>query len=81
MLWYSFEDGGSIYWTCNDERGIIWLKAIAPYDVAIVPIGYNKNEKIKSFADSIYKKLIENNIQPLLDDRDISAGLSFQTTT
>ena len=62
---------------CNDERGIIWPKAIAPYDVAIVPIGYNKNEKIKSFADSIYKKLIENNIQPLLDDRDISAGAIF----
>ena len=62
---------------CNDERGIIWPKAIAPYDVAIGPIGYNKNEKIKSFADSIYKKLIENNIQPLLDDRDISAGAIF----
>ncbi len=62
---------------CNDERGIIWPKAIAPYDIAIVPIGYNKNEKIKSFADSIYKKLIENNIQPLLDDRDISAGAIF----
>ena len=62
---------------CNDERGIIWPKAIAPYDVAIVPVGYNKNEKIKSFADSIYKKLIENNIQPLLDDRDISAGAIF----
>ena len=62
---------------CNDERGIIWPKAIAPYNVAIVPVGYNKNEKIKSFADSIYKKLIENNIQPLLDDRDISAGAIF----
>ena len=62
---------------CNDERGIIWPKAIAPYDVAIVPVGYNKNEKIKGFADSIYKKLIENNIQPLLDDRDISAGAIF----
>ena len=62
---------------CNDERGIIWPKAIAPYDVAIVPVGYNKNEKIKNFADSIYKKLIENNIQPLLDDRDISAGAIF----
>ena len=62
---------------CNDERGIIWPKASAPYDVAIVPVGYNKNEKIKGFADSIYKKLIENNIQPLLDDRDISAGAIF----
>ena len=62
---------------CNDERGIIWPKAIAPYNVAIVPVGYNKNEKIKNFADSIYKKLIENNIQPLLDDRDISAGAIF----
>ena len=62
---------------CNDERGIIWPKAIAPYDVAIVPVGYNKNEKIKSFADSIYKKLKENNIQSLLDDRDISAGAIF----
>ena len=62
---------------CNDERGIIWPKAIAPYDVAIVPVGYNKNEKIKNFADSIYKKLKENNIQSLLDDRDISAGAIF----
>ena len=35
---------------CNDERGIIWPKAIAPYDVAIVPVGYNKNEKIKKLC-------------------------------
>tara|TARA_Y100000816_G_C26087228_1_gene573915 strand:- start:291 stop:1526 length:1236 start_codon:yes stop_codon:yes gene_type:complete len=62
---------------CNDERGIIWPKAIAPYNIAIVPVGYNKNEKIKNFADSIYKKLIDNDIQPLLDDRDISAGNMF----
>ena len=62
---------------CNDEKGIIWPKAIAPYEVAIVPVGYNKNEKIKNFADSIYKKLKENNIQSLLDDRDISAGAIF----
>jgi len=61
----------------NDEDGIIWPISIAPYHVIITVINY-KDEKIKELADSIYNVLMKNNIEVLLDDRDISAGVKFK---
>ncbi|MFH1824554.1 MAG: proline--tRNA ligase [Candidatus Firestonebacteria bacterium] len=61
----------------NDEDGIIWPVPIAPYLVIITAINY-KDEKIKELADSIYDILIKNNIEVLLDDRDVSAGVKFK---
>ena len=42
---------------CNDEKGIIWPKAIAPYDVAIVPVGYNKMRRLKTLLIQFIKSL------------------------
>lgn len=61
----------------NDEMGIIWPMPIAPYQVIITGINY-KHNKIKELADSIYDILVKNNIEVLLDDRDVSAGVKFK---
>ncbi len=61
----------------NDQKGIIWPRAIAPYELNIISIGYSKNDKIKSYTDNLYKKLKEIKVDVLLDDRDLSPGKMF----
>ena len=61
----------------NDEKGIIWPKSISPFEISIISIGYTKNNIIKNYTDSIYKELKDNNVEVLLDDRDISPGNMF----
>ena len=61
----------------HDEHGIIWPDSIAPFDVCIVPIGYNKSELVQSTADRIYEQLIDEGFQVLLDDRNERPGVMF----
>tara|TARA_B100001248_G_C27374284_1_gene453344 strand:+ start:355 stop:1647 length:1293 start_codon:yes stop_codon:yes gene_type:complete len=61
----------------NDKNGIIWPKSIAPFELSIISIGYTKDQKIKNYTDSLYKRLKEIKIDLLLDDRDISPGNMF----
>ena len=60
----------------NDEKGIIWPLAIAPFQILIIPINY-KEANIKKTADNIYEELNEAGVEILLDDRDESAGIKF----
>lgn len=59
----------------NDDYGIIWPKAIAPYQVIILPLG--KNDEVKETSENIYNTLKEKNIEVLLDDRNERAGVKF----
>lgn len=59
----------------NDENGIIWPMAIAPFQVAIVPIG--KGEA-NSVAEKIYEALTAQGIEVLLDDRKERPGVKFK---
>mgnify|MGYP001567359825 CR=1 FL=1 len=59
----------------NDQNGIIWHKAIAPYKIVIIPISYEGN--VKDVSDKIYKKLSDST-DVLLDDRDERAGVKFK---
>ena len=61
----------------NDKKGIIWPRKIAPFEISIISIGYSKNETIKSYTNELYRKLISDNFEVLLDDRDISPGNMF----
>ena len=61
----------------HDEAGIKWPINVAPYHVVIVPINY-KDESQKYLADSIYKELLNNNIEVVLDDRDERPGFKFK---
>lgn len=59
----------------HDERGIIWPKNIAPYDVCLARLG--ADEPVVAAADELYKRLTEAGIAVLYDDRDVRPGEKF----
>ncbi|MDB4037661.1 proline--tRNA ligase [Candidatus Thioglobus sp.] len=61
----------------NDDRGIIFPEAIAPFQLVIVPINYNKSSRVKALADQLYMDCLEQNIEVLLDDRKERPGIMF----
>lgn len=60
----------------HDDKGIIWPMSIAPYQVLIIPVNVS-NDVQKSLAESLYNELIKANIETLIDDRDVRAGVKF----
>ncbi|HQX06531.1 MAG TPA: His/Gly/Thr/Pro-type tRNA ligase C-terminal domain-containing protein, partial [Zoogloea sp.] len=58
----------------NDARGIIWPDAIAPFQVAIVPMGYAKSDAVRDAANALYAELVAAGIDAFLDDRDERPG-------
>ena len=61
----------------HDEKGIVWPRPIAPFDVAIVPLGYSRSESVKVAADALYDRLLQAGIDVILDDRDERPGAMF----
>ena len=61
----------------HDDRGIIFPKAIAPFELVIVPINYNKSSRVRELADQLYNYCQKNNIDVLLDDRKERPGIMF----
>ncbi len=61
----------------NDERGIVLPAAIAPFAVAIVPMGYHKSEAVKAAADRLYAELRGAGVDVVLDDRNERPGVMF----
>ena len=62
---------------CHDERGIVFPRAIAPFEVCIVPMGYTKSDAVKAAADKLYAELRSAGIDVLLDDRNERPGVMF----
>lgn len=60
-----------------DERGIILPAAMAPFQVAIVPIGMGKSTSVRDAAEQLYAALQAAGIEALLDDRDERPGVMF----
>jgi prolyl-tRNA synthetase len=61
----------------HDERGVIWPQPIAPFHIAIAPIGYGKSAEVKALADRLHEGLTAAGIDVLLDDRDERPGVMF----
>ena len=61
----------------HDERGILWPAPIAPFTVAIVPIGLHKSPEVAQAAQPLYEGLRADGIEVLLDDRDERPGVLF----
>ena len=61
----------------HDSKGIVFPRAIAPFEVAIVPVGYHKSEAVRNAADTLHRELEECGIEVLLDDRDERPGVMF----
>src|SRR5690606_16866236 len=61
----------------HDERGIVWPQPMAPFQVAIAPIGYRKSAEVRKAADELHDALESRGIEVLLDDRDERPGVMF----
>ena len=61
----------------HDDRGIIWPAAIAPFDVALVPINMQRSEPLRAAAEQLYAGLGDAGFDVLLDDRKERAGVMF----
>jgi len=61
----------------HDERGIIFPRAMAPFEIALVPIGAGKNAQVRAAAEALYRDLAAAGIDVLLDDRDERPGVAF----
>ncbi len=61
----------------NDENGIIWPLAIAPYQLLIIPVNV-KDTKSMDVAEEMYTALEEKGFEVLMDDRDERAGVKFK---
>ena len=61
----------------HDDNGIIFPPSIAPFEVIITPIGYDKNKEVRSYADKLYDDLIKQGFDVLIDDRGLRPGVMF----
>jgi prolyl-tRNA synthetase len=61
----------------HDARGIIFPAPIAPFEVCIVPIGYQKSAAVREAADRLYDELAGSGVDVLLDDREERPGVLF----
>jgi prolyl-tRNA synthetase len=61
----------------NDLRGILWPMALAPFQVAIAPIGWGKSAEVRAQAQRLHEELTSAGIEVLLDDRDERPGVMF----
>ncbi|HET9199779.1 MAG TPA: proline--tRNA ligase [Dehalococcoidia bacterium] len=60
----------------HDERGIIWPRTLAPYDVHLVALNLEQAE-VKKAAERLYEQLVGLGLEVVLDDRDESPGIKF----
>ncbi len=61
----------------HDERGIIWPDAMAPFQLAIVPLNMQKSPAVAECAEALYTELVAAGIEVLMDDRNERPGVKF----
>lgn len=62
----------------NDDKGIIWPHSIAPFDINIIAIGFEKDQKIAEASKNLYRELTEMGYDVLLDDRKDGFGTKIK---
>ena len=62
----------------NDDKGIIWPHSIAPFDINIISIGFEKYQKIAEASNNLYRELTEMGYDVLLDDRKDGFGTKIK---
>jgi len=60
-----------------DDKGIIWPTSIAPFEVVLCPMGYDRSEAVKAETDKLYNTLLEAGVDVVLDDRGERPGVMF----
>lgn len=61
----------------NDDRGIIWPEAIAPFEAVVCPVNMVKSDAVRVAAEALYEELKEAGVDVLFDDRPLRPGAMF----
>ena len=61
----------------HDERGIIWPISMAPFEVVICPVGYDKSDAVREAANHLHQELLDAGVDVVLDDRGERPGAMF----
>jgi len=61
----------------HDDKGIIWPAAIAPFQVALLPMKLNKSHRVREAVEQLYTELQDKGIDVLIDDRNVRPGFMF----
>jgi prolyl-tRNA synthetase len=61
----------------HDQRGIIWPEPLAPFDVALVPINWQKSARVREASEQLYAELTAAGFEVLFDDREARPGVKF----
>jgi len=60
-----------------DDKGIVWPDAIAPFEIVLCPMGYDRSELVKAETDRLYAELQAAGIDVIVDDRGLRPGAMF----
>ncbi|MFC7299190.1 proline--tRNA ligase [Herminiimonas aquatilis] len=60
-----------------DDKGIIWPAALAPFEVVLCPMGYDRSESVKAETEKLYEALQAAGVDVILDDRGERPGAMF----
>ena len=60
-----------------DDRGIMWPVSIAPFQVVLCPMGYDRSDMVREASDKLYQDLMSAGIEVILDDRGERPGAMF----
>ena len=60
-----------------DDKGIIWPASIAPFEVVLCPMGYDRSELVKEETDRLYAALQAAGVDVIVDDRGLRPGAMF----
>lgn len=61
----------------HDDKGIIWSKNLAPFQVALCPMNMHKSDRLRDVAEKMYQDFLDAGIDVLFDDRKVRAGFMF----
>jgi prolyl-tRNA synthetase len=61
----------------HDANGIIWPEPLAPFNLVLVPINYQKSERVRQASDELYEEFTAAGVEVLFDDRDARPGVKF----
>ena len=61
----------------HDQSGIMFPEPMAPFQVAITPLGYTRSTQVREAAEALYSEMSGLGIEVLLDDRDERPGVMF----
>ncbi len=61
----------------HDDKGIIWPRGIAPFEVVVCPMGLDRSEAVRAAVDALMAGLLAAGVDAILDDRDERPGAMF----